>query len=434
MNRVLSNLGAVLLSLILAVGVWVLAVQDENPVISGDYKTPIPVTLVGLDDNLSLVGRPVEQVVLTLRATRKIWDESLRAQDFIVTADLTGLGPGRHNVEMAASYPGDEVEILALKPDSLVVTLEEIVTEQVPVEVEVIGEPVFGYEWRNAVSDPTQVQITGPASAVAQVARAVVEVAVTGARATVERQQPVSLRNERNELVSSVTNVTPRSVQVVVQVAQRPGYRDFSVRVPYTGTVAVGYQVSGILVEPSLVTLRGNPDAFESLPGFVETVPVDINDATDDVTAQLALDLPESLSAVGLPSVGVRILVDPIVGSRTVQAEPVIRGLGQGLTRTVPIDTVDLIVRGPLPILDNLGVTPVQAIIDVSGLEPGIHPVPLTPVVPEGVDVISVLPQSVDITIFVLPTPTPGPAEPITSTLTPTSSIPSPAAPLPGAS
>lgn len=418
MNRLLANLGAVLLSLLLAVGVWVLAVQDENPVLTEDFDTPIAVDVVGLEEGLTIVGEPLREVTLRLRATRRAWQESLRSQDFEVVADLSGLGPGRHSVPLSANYPDEEVEILEIKPGNAVLTLEEVVSRQVPVEVEVLGDPVFGYEWLNSIVTPTQVTVTGPPAAVNQITRAMVQVAITGARSTVERRQPVTLRNERDETVTGLSGVSPNTVQVAVEIAQREGYRDFSVRVPYTGTVTQGYQITGIVVEPTLVTLRGNPDAFKALPGFVETVPIDISNARDDVVGQLALNLPETLSAVGQESVNVRIQVEPIVNSRTVQARPVIRGLGQGLTRTVSIDTVDLVVRGPLPTLDTLGNGGAVVILDLSELGPGVHSVPLRPVVPEGVTVVSLLPQTVDIAVLELPTAEPPPTSTLAITTT----------------
>lgn len=405
MNRVIANIGALALSLVLAIAVWVVAVQDENPVITEDLETPVPVTLIGPDAGLSIVGQPVRQVVLEVRAPRRLWDERLRAQDFVVEADLSDLGPGRHTVPLTASYPSEDVEIADIKPDSVVVNLEAIVTRRVDVQAELLGEPAFGYEWRTTYITPTEISVTGPATIVDQVRSAVVEVALPGVRSTVERLQPVALRDQQGNTVTGISDVEPRSVQVLVEIAQRAGYRDYSVRVPTTGTVALGYQITGIEVQPSLVTLRGSPDAFDQLPGYVETTPIALDGITEDIRARLTLDLPETLAAVGLQGVSVHILVDPIFGSRSFQAIPVIRGLAPGLTRTISLRLVDLVVTGPLPVLEQLNDANVQVLADLSGLEPGVHSVRLMTVVPEGVTVVSLLPEQIDITISEIATP-----------------------------
>lgn len=417
MNRILANLGSLLLSLFLAIVVWVVAVREENPIIADDLAAPIAVDLTGLDQNLSIVGQPLEQVTLRLRAPQRTWSENLRPEDFQVRADLGGLGAGRHSVPLTADYPRDEVQIVDIKPGSLVITLEPIITRQIPVEAQVIGEPAFGYEWRGTVVTPTQVTATGPASLVDEVDAAVVEVALPGVRGTVERQQPVSLRNSDGEALTGIQEVSPRTVEVAVEIARRPGYRDFSVRVPYTGAPARGYQISSIAVDPSLVTLRGSPEAFDRLPGYVETLPIELEGATEDIRARLALNLPEPLSVIGLQNIAVQIEISPIMGSRDLRLEPVIRGLDLGLTRTVPIDTVDLVVSGPLPVLDTLDGGSTQVILDLSGLASGVHSVPLQAVVPDGVTVVSLLPAAVEITLSPLPTPTA--TTPVTGTIAP---------------
>jgi YbbR domain-containing protein len=239
-----------------------------------------------------------------------------------------------------------------------------------------------------------------------QVDAAVVEVALPGVRSTVERQQPVSLRNSAGEALTGIEDVSPRTVEVAVEIARRPGYRDFSVRVPYTGAPARGYQIASIAVDPSLVTLRGSPEAFDRLPGYVETLPIDLEGATEDIRARLALNLPEPLSVIGLQNIAVQIEISPIMGSRDLRLEPVVRGLDLGLTRTVPIETADLVVSGPLPVLDTLDGGSIQVILDLSGLEAGVHSVPLQAVVPEGVTVVSLLPAAVEITLSPLPSPT----------------------------
>lgn len=423
MNRIFTNLGALLLSLFLAVVVWIVAVREENPIITDDLAAPITIDLIGLAENLSIVGQPLDQVTLRLRAPQRAWNETLRPEDFQVHADLEGLGAGRHSVPLTADYPGDEVQVVAVKPESLVITLEPVITRTIPVEAQVIGEPAFGYEWRGTVVTPTQVIARGPESLVDQVDAAVVEVALPGVRSTVERQQPVSLRSSDGEPLTGIQEVTPRTVEVAVEIARRPGYRDFSVRVPYTGAPARGYQIASIAVDPSLVTLRGSPEAFDRLPGYVETLPIDLEGATEDVRARLALNLPEPLSVVGSQNIAVQIEISPIMGSRDLRLEPVIRGLDLGLTRTVPIKTVDLVVSGPLPVLEALDGGSTQVILDLSGLESGVHSVPLQAVVPEDVTVVSLLPAAIDITLS--PRSTPAASGPITSTITPPPEQPS---------
>ncbi len=94
----LSDVGTLLLSLVLALVIWLIAVNQENPLIKEQFAEAIPVTIVGLGEGLQPVqDLSKESVTLELRAPRTSW-ESMKIDDFRAVLDLTGLGPGEHDV------------------------------------------------------------------------------------------------------------------------------------------------------------------------------------------------------------------------------------------------------------------------------------------------------------------------------------------------
>jgi hypothetical protein len=73
-------------------------------------------------------------------------------------------------------------------------------------------------------------------------------------------------------------------------------------------------------------------------------------------------------------------------------------------------ETVDLVLAGPLPILNNLRPVEIRVIANLSGLEPGVHQVaPMVDLLPNQVKVVSMLPETMVITISPAPTATPVP-------------------------
>ena len=106
-----DNFGTWLLSFILAVTVWVAAVNDQDPVQTGLVAGDVPVDYYQLPDGLLIVEEGPERVAVTIRAPVSVW-EALQPGDLVMRADLRGLGPGEHTLELELTdFSLDSVEL-----------------------------------------------------------------------------------------------------------------------------------------------------------------------------------------------------------------------------------------------------------------------------------------------------------------------------------
>lgn len=194
------------------------------------------------------------------------------------------------------------------------------------------------------------------------------------------------------------------------------------------GQVASGYWISNITVEPSAATLIGSPDALANLAGYVETNPVDVSGAQQRVTERVTLNLPADVSLVPAGDAaggGIQVTVEiaAIMGGRTVRRWVRLQALGPDLRADPSPPRVDVILSGPLPQLQSLQSEQVRVVLDLFGLAAGIHKVSPTVIVPEGLNVESIVPDVVEVEIEEIPptpTPLPTPTPIPTSTPTPT--------------
>jgi YbbR domain-containing protein len=409
MRTFAANLRTFLLALVLGIAVWVSAVTSADPDEIRIYPSPVPLEIIGKAPNLIITSEIPTTVEVTLRAPRSVW-EQLNATERSVQAslDLSGLTAGQHDIDIQIRVLARPYLKVLTSPKTVTVKLEPVAFRTLSIEKLINGIPAIGYQAGEAVIAPSEIIISGPESLVNQAVHARVNINLTDVRESIEQSSLVEILNESNTVINGLT-LTPESVQVSVPIIQQGGFRDVAVKVVVTGQIAAGYRLENISVFPPVVTVfASNPDLVTSLPGVVETQPLDLQDADEDITTRLALNLPEDVTLVGAQTVQVTVGISPIQTSLTLLNQKInVIGLTEGLTVRILPQTVDVILSGPLPTLDSLTPQDVIVTVDVSGLGLGTHQLtPQVDILLDNVEVESILPGTVEVVISPPDTPT----------------------------
>jgi len=405
----LRNLSTLILALALGIVVWISAVTAGNPNI--EQSRTVSLEIVGLDPDMLIVGNVPSQVRVSLEAPTSVM-ESMNATDSAVQAwvDVSGLEPGTHDLEVQVQINENfrPVRRGAVVPEIVSLTLESMLTRTYPVNLEVTGEPVVGYQKGTLRYEPSSVAVSGPESLVTQVEEVQASLNISGSVETITREVPVVALDEGGTPVSGL-NITPGQVSVTQPIFLQGGYRNVIVRVMTTGQPANGYKLTNITVSPlNVVVFSSDPQLVNDLPGYVETEAVDLTDTEDDFDIFVGLNLPEGVSIVGDQFVLVQVSIAAIEGSLTMSLPVMPVGLLPIYAAVISPETVDVILSGPVPILDMMEPSDVRVIIDVADLELGIYQLePQVDVIPDRVLVEAVLPSTVEIEIIIAPTPTP---------------------------
>jgi YbbR domain-containing protein len=414
--------------------VWLIAVNQENPLLT----QPFPERITVVARNLPADLRPTrdlsgESVELTLQAPRSVWQQ-LRADQIQAYVELSGLGEGVHSVPVQVSIDNPEVIVRARSPQEIPIQLDHVMTATVPVTVTIEDNTAYGYDWQTPTVRPITVTVRGPATLVAQAAMANASVFLRGAKSSVTRIQTVEIVDTQSRPVGQL-EVLPPIVEVAVPVESWPDRKAVAVRVDLEGQPADGYRLGPLKVVPNMVVLRGNADLLNTL-GFVETEPVSVEGATSDLRARPRLLLPEGMTAIEGDFVDVVAGIVPVEGSSRITLRPILRGLGAGLAANAALDTMDIIVSGPQSILDALEPDDVFVILNLNDLPPGAYVITPDVAYPDGIRLEGVLPETVEVVITNSATPqAPTPASATsasTSPLTTTQPVRPEAAPVAG--
>ena len=405
MRLLVKNFSSILISLTLALLVWIAAVREQNPPLEDDYNQAIPIEVIPASPGLIATTPLPETLRLRLLAPASSW-ENLTPSKFKASIDLSTLDEGFNDVPILVAVSDSQVQIIDQIPDEASVNLEALQTITRSIEMEILDSPPLGYTYRNPAADPSVVDITGPASLIAQVDKAVTEIAIRNSKKTLEVLRDVLVRNREGQAIRGLT-VKPEKVQVTLPIDQRFGYKDVSVRVQLQGQVAPGYRISNISVDPPTITVVGSPQGLGAIGGLVETAPINLDGATENIVRITPLNLPDGVTTViaesgannGPEGVKVTVEVTPIEDGINLSRPVTQQGIDSTYWwRAVP-NQVDVFLSGPLTQLEQLRASDVEVIVNLFGLEPGVYTLQPTVFKPDALRVDTVLPDTVEVTI-----------------------------------
>jgi len=416
---IVSNLPLMLMAFLLATLAWVVALEQADPTLERSFPQPVPVTPAGTGEDLLIVGSFDERVQVTLQTTQSVW-ETLEVDDFEATADLSGLGPGTHEVPVEVTLDREPATILGVQPETVEVELDAAVSRIVPVRVETQGDPAVGYVVRQRILDPTDVTVQGPSSYVTRVVEGFAAISIDGADGNVEDTVSLRPRDDGGDSVPFVS-LNPDAADVFITIEPSGYHSTLAVQVVLTGEVASGYRVTDISIDPPTVTVFGDPADLAALEeGFIETKPINVAGAQQDVVVRPGLTVPPKVTVVPGQQVQVRVSIEAIESSLTITSTPEVQGLEPGFTATLSPDVVQVVLNGPLPRLEALTPDDVRVVLDLFGLPPGTHQIEPEVIAPEEISAQSVIPATIQVRISDTPMATVTPTSTVTSSITST--------------
>lgn len=411
LRRIARLLPTLLLAFVLAIAVWISAVTANDPMEERAYPEAVVIEIVGQDPGMVITSGSPGSVSLILEAPSSIWTQLQNERGAVrAFVDLSGLQAGTYSLPIQVQIVPRPVRIISQSPTTLNVSMEVLATKELPITLVQRGEVATGYLAELPTSERDTVTITGPQSLVDRVITALASIDISQASETINRVVTVQLLDENEQPVNGLT-LTPDRITVNQVISQRFGYRNVVVTVVMTGQVANGYRLTNISVFPPAVTVFStDPQVVSALPGFVETLPVDISGARDDVDISVALDLPEGVAVVGNQTeVLVRVSIAAVESSLTLPNVPIeIIGLSPNQTGIVEPETVTVIISGPMALLDRLQASDVRVIVNLENTLAGSYQIePEVEILISDLIAESILPETVTVTVIGSPTLTP---------------------------
>ncbi len=406
-----NNWGLKLISLIIAFLLWGVVISIDDPVDDKTFNN-IRVNLVNTqlvtDKNMVyeiLDGTGMLRSV-SFEAPKSIREE-IEAGDIIAEADLNELTT-TDTVPITFSCPkyGQNVTNISGNISYVKLNIEEKAKKWIDISYNLVGEVANGYVISSVAMDQNRMEIEGPASKVAEVSKAVVDINIAGISRDMSLSADVHLKNVdgANLNYATLAKSTDRvKVNVVVYAT-----KEVPIEYEVSGEPAEGYAAIGkVDITPETVLIAGPNVALANTSAI--TIPaevIDITGATEDyeVTLGLRRFLSNSIMFADKEFDGnatIKVYVEELVEenlkvtARDVQIINKPSGMIAGDLETTKIP--DLRIRGLAEHVSAVEVNDLNAVVDVAAwmerqgievLTSGTYLLPVTFEIPENVEQI----------------------------------------------
>lgn len=299
-KRMESDLLLKILSVVFAFLLWMFVINTDNPVIKKTFND-VPVDMLNeqvLEElNQTYKIESGDTVSFTVKGKKDVVDRLTKA-DFKATADVSSMSDV-HAILI-------RVEALRYKSQldidtggaTVKVVLEDVKSDQIPVVVEVNGEPASGYTVSTQTATPNLISVSGPKSVVSRIKQIVAVVDVSGLKKDVTMTQNVKCYDEDGDIVSQDRiKLDTNKIKVKIGLSRT---KVVPFEVDTKGNPGKGYVLGSIDYEPKHIEITGAQEDLDQIDS-IKLASLDISNSTKSIEKTIKasdINLPDGISFV----------------------------------------------------------------------------------------------------------------------------------------
>lgn len=386
-----------LIAILMAIALWFIVVANNDDLMRTNTIANIPITYTNedvLEDDYGLRLIEGQDQTVTVKVTGPYVSlYSLTTNDIQVRVNLANFQkPGTYTINTSKQSTNctllvnsSSVEAEISTPSSFQIVLDEVITKEVPVTIQVDGTPSTGYMYDDPEGEQDSVSVTGPKTVVNQIRKAT---------AVVPAEDSTGL-TKTTSVLASFTFLDAKN-QPVDQTHLTSEPNDYSVTIPVYAVAKLPLTINLIssdtvdknsvkaTIDPQEIAVYGAEEVISKLTAIslgdlqLSTVSLD-----EDDPITIPIELPAGVTRVQGEATSAKVTIQA-VGMST-REMPVTRitlqnsGSDPNLTATLRTTSVNIRIQAETAALANLTADAfhVIAVFNADELGPGIHEVPI---------------------------------------------------------
>lgn len=393
-NKLVSNWGLKLISVMFAIILWLIVVNVDDPVTTKKFKN-IPVQILS-ERLISDAGEIYEvldksdSVTVTVKAKRSVV-EALSEEDFRATADIAErISENSIPIRVVVTKYTDKIADIYLQNNTVKISVEEKINKEIPVEIQLSGETADGYTVGTVSVNPQVIEITGPYSAVFGVEKVVVPVAVDGAVEDINLTAEGEYYGNNNNIIhNSRIEGNSSNIQVNVHLLHT---KSIDLNLVTEGSPAADYWCQDIQYTPTTITIAGEPKDLEKINTLdIPASELNIAGAKENIVKEIDVTgyLPEGIIVCDgeEKKIKVTVVISALDGKefKIPLSEVDILNTPSGVDTVLDeTKTVSVIVKGSSEAINSLSINDIKISVDIKNKAVGVHNIQALVTVPNG--------------------------------------------------
>ena len=414
-KKIANNLSLKILSVAIAILIWLLVVNADNPIgtksfVIGDVQL-LNEAYLDADGKMCMQDDKQDSIRVTIKTNRKTLDR-ITASDIKAVADLQqAVSLNTDPVMVPITVSCDKVlpDNIEVTPQNLSIHIEDKDTQEFVVNVTTNNtKPDKGYEVGTLTSNPEKLKITGPTSLINKIDKVNASVDVDGASEDVTEETDVKIIDKNGEEFTD-TDMAYLNISKVSVTARlwkvRPEVR---IKAEYEGTPADGYEVESISTTPNVISVAGSDEALSALEEQNNTITIpssatDVSGKDSDYEVKINISdyLSQGLKLTSDSSEDVFVRVNILPQGSSVCEVPTknIKVENAPESMQVAFDTakIEIRIKKTEEDLSDLKESDIKASIDLKDKTEGSFEVPVKIEIPEGYELVDEVTTGVEI-------------------------------------
>ena len=396
-NWFLKNIDIKLLSLFLAIILWLYIAGGENPIVENFID--ISLTQNNLSEDLVIKEFPVN-VSIGIKGPKNIINNisSHHINGIVDFSEISKEGLYKLKVEVAVPKG---TQITRIIPSEIKVEVEKVLTKEVEVGYSLIGIPEKGFSLADEPQfNPSKVKIISAQSVLEGVKQTICAIDISGIKEDLNRKIKVKAVDINGNEVRGV-KIEPDIVEVSISLARGYPEKQLPVKPRIIGKPAPGYYISEILSNPDEIKIFGNYSKISNLE-FLETIPIDVNGITKTLSVKVPPALEEGLNIGEGETMLIEVTIqvkEAIIQKILKDISVVPQDLSPFVSCEIQPEVVNITVEGKNILIDKLKAEDITAFVKFTDNFKVEQKVKVQVDLPEGISLIEIEPEEVTVLI-----------------------------------